>query len=423
MKKILLIFALLCAITSQAQTRNDTVFYITEAQYTNLLCSNKYERAIIYAPEDCDNFSWVIEEIGIVYDNPIVFEKGNMPTYGIGVGFYPLCDGYSIIEITVRFVNPTVPPETTEELWKRQHESLELNAPEHYGYSYLWSTGETLSTITVTEPGTYTCDISDMCDASTQTFIVRDNVEISLATCDLESNLNMVTWQTTPEQAEYIDHVKVKRDGMEVGTANYTDGYFIDNIGSDAASRTYTLVAVTPEGEDCPIVSYPKETIHMSYTLGVNNTIEVGWNSPSGYDLLGYNVCEWIPNGKEGDLIVIDFVGAGVTSYTCQASQFENGSIVVQGVENDKSEDRLLSNRSEEILSIGEHQNKNFKIYPNPSNGTFTVEGVSNLTIYNTLGQAVATSHNENDTHTFSLRSGIYFIKSDEGIVQKVVVE
>ena len=63
------------------------------------------------------------------------------------------------------------------------------------------------------------------------------------------------------------------------------------------------------------------------------------------------------------------------------------------------------------------------KIYPNPSHGTFTVEGVENLTVFNTLGQAVATSHSATGTHTFTLRSGLYFVKSDEGTVQKVVVE
>ena len=105
-------------------------------------------------------------------------------------------------------------------------------------------------------------------------------LQIDLATCDLETNLNMVTWPTTAAQAEYVDHVIVKRDGVQVGTANYADGYFLDEIGSSAASRTYTVTAVAPDGAQCSIVSYPKETIHMSYTLGINNTIEVGWNTP-----------------------------------------------------------------------------------------------------------------------------------------------
>ena len=274
--------------------------------------------------------------------------------------------------------------------------------------------------------GIYTCEISDYyaCSSATRTFIVQDNVEVELATCDLESNLNLITWQTNPAQAQYIDHVIVKRDGMQVGTAPYSDGQFTDNIGSGSASRTYTLTAVATDGTECPIVSYPKETIHMAYLTGINNTIEVNWNVPTGYDLLGYNICEWHPGAKDGDLTVIDFVGASVTSYTCSENQFNEGHVVVQGVENGKSESRLLSNRSEEgIVGIGEHQNKTFKLYPNPSNGEFTVEGTTDVTVFNTLGQVITTSHSENGTHQITVSSGIYFIKSDEGVVKKVVVE
>ena len=108
-----------------------------------------------------------------------------------------------------------------------------------------------------------------------------------------EKQRTMVTWLTTPEQAEYVREVNVKRDGIQVGTVDYSTGYFIDNIGSGAASRTYTVVAVDTDGTECPIVSYPKETIHMAYLTGINNTIEVNWNIPTGYDLLGYNICEW----------------------------------------------------------------------------------------------------------------------------------
>lgn len=161
----------------------------------------------------------------------------------------------------------------------------------------------------------------------------------------------------------------------------------------------------------------------MAYLTGVNNTIELNWNAPTGYELLGYNICEWHPGAKDGDLTVIDYVGAGVTSYTCQASQFSNGYVVIQGVEASKTENTLLSNHSLEIVGINEHQGKTFKLYPNPANGSFTVEGATTLFVYNVMGQTIATSHAEDGIHTFSLASGVYFVKSDEGCVKKVVVE
>ena len=422
MKKIVLLTVFLVTIANMTKAQSDTTFQITpQHNFQHVtVCLNHYNRAIIYAIAGCNDIFWETN-YGNYTENPLILDGNQYNDY---VVVFQGCGQQ--ITFFVDFTEPNVPNETTTTLWKHQGHPIPLEAigaDSLEMYDFLWSTGETTRTINVTEPGVYTCEISETCGTATRTFIVRDNVEISLATCDLETNLNMVTWPTTPAQAEYVSQVEVKRDGMLVGTADYSDGYFIDNIGSDAASRTYTVTALATDGAPCPIASYPKETIHMAYLTGINNTIEVNWNSPTGYDLLGYNICEWHPGAKDGDLTVIDYVGAGVTSYTCSESMFDEGNIVVQGVEAGKDgESRLLSNRSWETVGIGEHQNK-FNVYPNPTNGTFTVDGTTELTVFNTLGQTVTTSHSENGTHTFTLRSGIYFIKSDEGTVQKIVVE
>lgn len=75
------------------------------------------------------------------------------------------------------------------------------------------------------------------------------------------------------------------------------------------------------------------------------------------------------------------------------------------------------------ITGINEEASALFMVYPNPANGAITVEGTKDITIFNTLGQAVATSHSEDGTHTFTLPLGIYFVKAEGGMVKKVVVE
>ena len=435
MKKIFLtiVCALFCLIKVSAQ--NDTIVTIPQLaqQFPKRInaCANKYDRVLLYAPDGCTDFRFEINGEWIFNVSPIIFETTTTGCvfYGCGYDF-----GFGVY-----FIDPNVPDETTTEYWKRQYEPITLTAPS--GYTYLWNNGYRTQTIEVTEPGTYTCAVSDMCATAVLTYIVQDNVEIDLATCDLESNLNMVTWRVTEEQAEYIDYVILKRDGLQVGSADYSDGYFLDNIGSGSASRTYTVTAVASDGTDCPIVSYPKETIHMAYLIGLNATIEVNWNIPTGYDLLGYNICKWspdksLPSGEEGhevamgvmdgELTIIDFVGASVTSYTCTGDQFYEGYVVVQGVEGTKDgESRLLSNRSDKKIDglVNTGNISHFNVYPNPTDGEFTVVGTTDLTIYNILGQIVTTSHTSENVHKFSLGTGIYFIKSAEGLVKKIVVQ
>ena len=411
----LLVFASICVSFAQ----NYAEINVIDIENGSLLefCYDEYDGVIVHGRPECELNEWYIGSQYSQGDSIIVY-SAEWDYFNIQ---HRACGQVAKL-FTIEF--PSFVPNPFDEtlIWKRFGETITLFAAS-WGYDIIWSTGDTTEEIQVTEPGVYSVTITDICGSETYSIEVRDNVEIALATCDLESNLNMVTWSTTEEQAEYVDHLNVKRDGMIVNTANYSDGVFIDNIGSDAAARTYTLVAVASDGTECPIESYQKETIHMSYVIGVNHTIEVGWNSPTGYELVGYNICEWNPNGKDGDLTIIDFVGAGVNTYTCSEEQFDGGMVVVQGVEASKTENRLLSNRSKDYIGLNELTKQNLKVYPNPSDGTFTVEGAKNLTIYNILGQIMATSYDEDGIHTFNLTPGLYFVKSDEGMKKKVVVQ
>lgn len=420
MKKVIFLTMIVFCLATMTKAQNDTIFYVNNMETIVDVCTNKYNTVLIYAAEDCTEFIWLIEGEEFS-DNPVIITP-EMCLFGTTSCHieYAGCDhSYSRV---VHFIEPNVPNETTEKIWIHSGELAELKAVADDSasmYNFHWNTGEDENTI-YKPAGTYIASISDLCATAYRTKIVEENVEIELATCDLESNLNMVTWSTTSEQVQYIDHVIVKRDGMQVGTADYSDGQFIDNIGSGAASRTYTIVAVATDGTECPIVSYPKETIHMSYTLGMNNTIEIGWNTPTGYDLLGYNICEW--HEDDGSLTVIDYVGASVTSYTCSQSQFDQGYIVVQGVEAGKDgETRLLSNRSMDLVGLGENEATTFKVYPNPAKDRFTVEGSGTMTVMNTLGQTVLTQEIDGKA-SVELPQGMYFVKLG-GATRKVVVE
>lgn len=59
-------------------------------------------------------------------------------------------------------------------------------------------------------------------------------------------------------------------------------------------------------------------------------------------------------------------------------------------------------------------------IYPNPSNGVFTIEGSGTYSIYNTVGQLVKTINVEG-MQKVALPSGLYFVRNDETTTKVVV--
>ena len=419
MKKIALVMAMLIAVFANAQTLHVSVIEDIESNAVNLFCA---DTLVIHPDPTCLLAEWDRPNGSEMLDGDLIVTEHEHQ----GEWVYYDSNG-TTIWFTVYISTPTsnaFNPFTEPFIWKRVGDTVTLGNPEMTYVDFQWSTGETSTTIDVTEPGIYSVEVNDPCGPKTYSIQVRDNVEVELATCDLETNLNMVTWPTTTAQAEYVSQVEIKRDGLLVGTAPYTDGYFIDNIGSDAASRTYTVTALATDGTPCPITSHPKETIHMAYLTGINNTIEVNWNAPTGYELLGYNICEW--NANDGTLTTIDYVGASVNSYTCQEAQFDEGYIVIQGVEAGKDgETRLLSNRSSETVGVEENgpstSSGTLTVYPNPSAGRVTIEGSGLLTITNVLGQTVL-AREIDGKESIGLPRGLYFVKLNAR-TRKIVVE
>ena len=101
---------------------------------------------------------------------------------------------------------------------------------------------------------------------------------------------------------------------------------------------------------------------------------------------------------------------------------FDEGYIVVQGVEAGKDgETRLLSNRSMDLVGLGENEATTFKVYPNPAKDRFIVEGSGTMTVMNTLGQTILTQEIDGKA-SVELPQGMYFVKLG-GATRKVVVE
>ncbi|MBR6432066.1 MAG: hypothetical protein IKS64_04365, partial [Muribaculaceae bacterium] len=344
MKKLILLAMLLCnIIVANAQynetmryntQRNDTVLYIENIEGGSVfaICANKYDRVLIYAQQGCTGFHWEGSPFDWSEENPLTLNHENASVFSVTYFGCDMIKGFSGY-----FITTLVPTSSTRTIWKRQGytETLEAVGADSLGwFSYHWNTGEDTGIIDIVNPGIYTCEISDICGTSTRTFIVKDNVELYRATVDLATNLNKVTWQTTPVQAEYISQVKVERDGMVVGTAPYMDGQFIDNIGSENAARNYRLTGIDMDGNECPIPSYQKGTLHVDYSPNASNPnkLNMAWTPPfieegAPISVSYFQICKYDPT--TGEVTVIDQIGANNTIGSYDVNLFDGGYATV----------------------------------------------------------------------------------------------
>ena len=427
MKKLLLIALVLMNFMFVKAQNYDTLYIQGMANFARYhYCVNEYDGVVVYSEPNWTG-EWTINGGAPFLANHIELSSTGTDflynvTYHAGVNrqFYVF---FNTQLSESPFAEPLV--------WKRQGETITLTVDngnfDPYDYEWLWSNGSDELNIDVTVPGTYSVTATSLygCGSNTFSIPVRDNVEIESASVDPESNKNLVTWKVTPAQAEYISNVIINRDGVDLVTVPYINGQYLDNIGSDLAARIYTVTGISVEGTPCPIPSLERGTIHMAFLPDINGNVEMTWNSPelggANIHVGRYEICEYDPNGK-GGITVIDFVGPSTMSYSCNQSMFDYGYPLIRAIIQDgRGEKDMLSNRTEEIVGLGEKENKFFNLYPNPTTGRVTIEGTGRLTITNTLGQTILT-RDITDTETIDLPMGVWFVKLNE-TTRKVVVE
>lgn len=379
---------------------------------------------VVYGDPACPQQSWEWESEGesfsqvgdsIVIPNDHETRRWNVVYHG--------CDGDVSFQI-VFYVPVWEDPFAEPVQWKHHGEAVSLTALDDEAFAQgdvhcLWNTGETANRIEAVEPGPYTVTLSAHGCEDTYAVELRDNVEIDLATIDLKTGRTKVTWQTTEEQAEYIDKVKVVKNGTAY-SAPYTQGYYLFS-GVEDAPQNYHIVAVSKEGEDCPVNSYERGTVHATYHEDMEGNLSIAWNIPyvepgASVELTGFQVCKYNPSTEE--LTVVDEVDTTATHYACSSDLFFSARAVVAALFSNGK--RSFANLSH-TLAVDEYSGNSFKIYPNPSNGTFTVEGIGVLTITNVLGQTVLTRKSDGQT-TIELPQGLYFAKMGNA-VRKIVVE
>ena len=102
--------------------------------------------------------------------------------------------------------------------------------------------------------------------------------------------------------------------------------------------------------------------------------------------------------------------------YQCGVGrQLDDGSYVLLSLSN------KVPNPWPDTDGIVQNDDSSFSVYPNPTNGTFTVEGTGQMTITNVLGQTVL-AREIDGMENVELPRGMYFVKLN-GQTRKIVVE
>jgi hypothetical protein len=443
MKKVFIIALIL--FCGMANAQNYLSMNITEIQQQQVFefCSNSYDSIVFTKEASCNNQvawgvrDWVTQQIIQEAVDELTLVPNQMNLTPNSQNIFEIiyhAEGCNIVHrvFNVIFNDSSIDESWTQDyVWKRTGTSTTLSATWGENLFYQWSTGETYQNITVTDPGTYWVRIYNDCGELYDTIEVRDNVEIYRSGVDPATNKNRVLWQTTSEQAAYISNVKVERDGMVVGTVPYTDGQFLDNIGSENAARIYRITGIASDGTECPLPSYQFGTFNTIISPDIANPslMNFTWEDPfieegSPYSIVAYRIGRF--NEATGEFIAIDQVSAHVHIAKYNMDLFDGDYGLVAAVFNDAKnrdyEELAFSNRSDSgIVGIGEQNSETFGIYPNPAKDRFTIEGTGTMTVTNTLGQTVLTQEIDGKA-TIELPQGMYFVKLGSA-TRKVVVK
>ena len=264
--------------------------------------------------------------------------------------------------------------------------------------------------------------------------LMNNNAKITLNTNDLNlkgANSSLVGSSTSHVVTNGTGKVTIEKMNTLRGTVLLPIGtgtsYHETGILNNGTSDTFSVRV-----ENGVASNYVGETQGTAITeKAVNTTWHIGETTPGGSDValtFRWNASQELANFNRNTAKIGHFNGSGWDMLTSALSG--SGPYTLQT--NNVSSFSPFIVVNEELLSSNQFENANdFMVYPNPSNGNFTIQVSdsfigSKAVIYNLLGQSIKAFSIDEVNQNTNLEKGVYLLQIQKGnqvSTKKIIIQ
>jgi PKD repeat protein len=323
-------------------------------------------------------------------------------------------------------------------------------------FTYNWSNGSTNKDLISVIPGAYTVQVTSSNGCSSYEFFTveettPDKVEICMVDVDSITNTNLVIW--SPLNDPTVSYYNIYKESSEAGLY-----YFVGSTSGDSLSQyydydsdprirswKYKVSAVDNCGNEGAL-SVQHKTMHLTSNFGLNNSINLIWDTYVGFSYSSYYINRYHPSTG---WIIIDTVPSSAFTYTDQNVPGDSNLIYMISIPSPnnclpvKAQDYNSSRSNKRGINVAVEDDEepigavneidaSFSIYPNPTNSIIKVvysERIEEIEIRDVTGKIVLKEKNNSSQFEADLshfESGVYFISiitSHNQLVGKIIKE
>jgi hypothetical protein len=343
---------------------------------------------------------------------------------------------------------------------------MELYVSTSYN-SYLWSNGNTQSSIFIKTSGNYVVTVTDFnnCTISSQNLIINASLlqvpEVCIVGIDSATNHNRVIWER--QNSNLVDSFKIYRESTVsgvynlIGSQNFsTQSVFIDTNSNPAQQAyRYKITAVDTCGMETAPSDFHK-TMHLTINAGLGGVWNLIWTGYEGFNFGSYRIYR---STDSTNMQLLTQIQSNMTSYTDlnppAGDLFYQIEVIsphpcypdsiYSKANTNYNTTRSNTENTVSALNIGiEVVNNNassIRILPNPNKGNFVLEvnlerikanQTYSIKVYSVMGKIVyqeevkALKNFRKQMHFETLSKGVYIIRlnTDNDVMNgKFVIE